>query len=449
MNVVNMWEHWGVSWGKGRLARPNSQSSPYYILTQLIYGLYVFYGQKPVVLVDEYDAPITKHIGTQTDLAPVVSELQELYRVLKDSGGRLYGVIMTGITRFARDSLFSALNNIVDISDWALFADICGFTEEEVLSHFTPYGEQIQKLEPALQDQDIQAQWRSFYNGYRFSPEPDAPRVYNPFTLLDCIQTLTVSRIHRLEAAAGKWPIGWSRSGSPAFLARLAMNSGYPLPSADRTHQLYEGPILDVQKPPYANLMLETGYYTWLGDGEEEPLHLGYPNREVAQTFARDVLSVWHSQPEWLPEWMDGMREALMAGQVEKFMTVLTQLCYGFPYEDLSHEASCRAVMHLICQCISDRVQSEKHNWGGRSDHELQVGQTVYVMEVKYNQSVSTAWDQLERRGYGQEHGGGALTVVGIALAFHRNQEIPPRIDHLSKTLFRPEIKNGDYIIQN
>ena len=440
MELIALWRQRGVQWGETIREQLNTTSSPPTLLSILIDALQKFYGQRPVVLVDEYDAPITKHIGTKMDPAPVLSELQEFYRVLKDDPQRLYCVIMTGITRFARDSLFSALNNMDDLSDQTEFAALYGFTEEEVALHFTPYMDRIRELVPAARERDIQREWRDFYNGYRFSSDPSAPRVYNPFTLLDCIHKVTRFSAHQREAAAGRWPIGWSGTGSPAFLARLAQDEGFPLPRGEQRRLLYAGPVLDVGKPPYANLMLETGYYTWRGGSDSEPAWLDFPNREVTVTYARDVLAVWHSQPTLNQERLSRMQEALVAGSVPRFVEILTDFCFGFAYENLGHEASCRAVMQLLCLLLSDQSHAEKHNWGGRADHVIQMDQTVYVLEVKFNRSAAEAWRQLVSRGYGREYGDGPAVVVGIALAFRRDQDGPPQIEYLTETLYEPPV---------
>ena len=88
---------------------------------------------------------------------------------------------MTGITRFARNHLFSAANNIIDISDEPAYGALCGFTEEEVDRHF--------------------------------APAPEAPRVYNPFTLTSGAGSVLRDVIQRRAAADGAWSSAWSRSG--------------------------------------------------------------------------------------------------------------------------------------------------------------------------------------------------------------------------------------------
>ena len=132
--------------------------------------------QPVVVLVVEYDAPITEHLGTDADPTPVVNELWRFCRVLKDDEGHLYGVFVTGIHRFARYHPFSAANNFIDISDDLTYGALCGFTEGEVDRYFAPYRDALADREPRLHDRDIQANWYLHYNGDRLSPLPKAPQ---------------------------------------------------------------------------------------------------------------------------------------------------------------------------------------------------------------------------------------------------------------------------------
>ena len=114
-HLVNLWARRGVPWDE-EWERPLPDDQPGDILAVLLETLDERYGAAPVVLVDEYDAPVTHYLGKEIDPAPALDALRELYRVLKDDAGVLYGVLVTGITRLARQHLFSAANNFMDIS---------------------------------------------------------------------------------------------------------------------------------------------------------------------------------------------------------------------------------------------------------------------------------------------------------------------------------------------
>ena len=107
----------------------------------------------------------------------------------------LAGVLITGITRLAKPHLFSAANNFTDISEYPGLSTLCGFTEVEVEGSLRPHREALRALEPGFDEARMLDDWREMYHdGYRFSPLPSAPRVYNPFTLTADLGKLLTER---------------------------------------------------------------------------------------------------------------------------------------------------------------------------------------------------------------------------------------------------------------
>ena len=229
MHQVDLWERRGVPWD-GDWKRPLRDDPPGDILMVLLDTLGEFYGADPVVLVDEYDAPVTHYLGRNLDLAPALDALRELYRVLKDDAGLLYGVLVTGITRLAKPHLFSAANNFTDISDDPAMSALCGFTEDEVEVYLWDYRQALRELKTGFDEASVLDAWRDMYNGYRFALNADAERIYNPYTLIHGLdRTLRVPAVRAL-AAEGLWPSAWSETAHPALAVRLAADTHQPLP---------------------------------------------------------------------------------------------------------------------------------------------------------------------------------------------------------------------------
>ena len=437
---VNLWGRRGVPWGTPDWVPPAPDDSPSDMLSDLMEALDQRFGQKPVVLVDEYDAPITKHIGTDRDSQPTVEELQDFYRVLKDDQGLLYGVFVTGITRFARAHLFSALNNMTDISDLPAYGALCGFTEAEVEHHLGPYMDILENLEPRFRDRDIRREWRDFYNGYRFSPQPRALRVYNPFTLLRGLNLVMLDEGCREQAAEGRWPSAWSESGHPGLLARLAADTRHPLPDAVRRSDGGRPPNpapgrVNLTRPDYARLMLETGYYTWYGGADGQPATLNFPNREVAEAWVYDILDLWEHAPERDGHVVHALRACLEQGDVSGFRARLEDFVFGISHVNLQGEASFRTLLQALFMQMELPTQSEKSTLGGRADHEVRAGNRLYVFEVKYNRPVNEARNQIRDRQYGREHLGSGLDVIAVSLSFRRDLQTGPRLECRTENL--------------
>ncbi len=399
---------------------------PEVMLTNLIDSLTETYDRQPVVLVDEYDTPITDYLGTaNADPTPAVDALREFFRVLKDDEGLLYGVFVTGITRFARHHLFSAANNFVDISDEPRFGALCGFTEEETDWYLAPYREALADMESRLEPRVIQVAWRNLYNGYRFSPLPSAPRVYNPFTLTNGVSRVLAEPDRRRQAADGIWPSAWSESGHPGLIARLAADTRQPLPEGGAVDTSAVG-LWPLTRPDYATLMLETGYYTWHGGRDDRKAHRDFPNLEVAESWTRDILGLGVHAPSLHETLIPELRACLANGDVDGFARRLENFVFQFAHENLQNEASCRALLQTLFVLMGVYTQSEKSNLGGRADHVVQIDNRVYVFEVKYNRSANAALDQIRDRQYGREYLGAGRTVAAVGLAFHRDPKTGP-----------------------
>ncbi len=179
-------------------------------------------------------------------------------------------------------------------------------------------------------------------------------------------------------------------------------------------------------RPDYATLMLETGYYTWHGGRDAGKAHLDFPNREVAASWTRDILGLAAHAPALNETLIPDLRACLETGDVDGFGRRLEHFVFGIAHENLQQEAGYRALLQALFLLMAVPTQSEKSNWGGRADHEVQIGHRVYVFEVKYNRSEDEALRQIRDRQYGRQHLGTGRTVTAVGLAFRRDLQTGP-----------------------
>ncbi|WP_234247273.1 AAA family ATPase, partial [Billgrantia desiderata] len=104
----------------------------------LIRGTHEKYGQRVVVLVDEYDKPILDNLLEPERARELREGLKNLYSVLKDADPHLAFVLLTGVSKFSKVSLFSGLNNLNDVTLDAPYATICGYTDDDIDTVFAP-----------------------------------------------------------------------------------------------------------------------------------------------------------------------------------------------------------------------------------------------------------------------------------------------------------------------
>ena len=150
----------------------------------LVIKLHEKTGRKVVLLIDEYDKPILNNLKK-----PVLGEIKEamsaFYGMVKSLDEYLKFVFITGVSKFAKVSIFSGMNSLTDLTLHKRYATLCGITEQELEQYFD---EPITMLaqEEQMDKQQLLAKIKYWYNGYQFHPRSIG--VYNPFSLLSLFE---------------------------------------------------------------------------------------------------------------------------------------------------------------------------------------------------------------------------------------------------------------------
>ncbi|MDE6009957.1 MAG: AAA family ATPase [Muribaculaceae bacterium] len=230
-------------------------------------------GRQVAILVDEFDKPL---LGLEDN--PEVFESNQ--RMLKSFLGNLKSMdryirfaFITGVARFSKVSIFSDINQLKDISLDDEFADICGWTEEELTGTFRAGIEQLALKRKESYSEPIHM-LRNYYDGYRFTAH--GSRLYNPFSVLKALDALSIEPY-------------WFESATPYFLYRLIVNNS--IDPADIHERMYtKRDLMRIRlgsRDPVL-LMFQTGHLTI--DSYDEDLDsytLRFPNKEVALTFLK------------------------------------------------------------------------------------------------------------------------------------------------------------------
>ncbi|MBD5421287.1 MAG: AAA family ATPase [Bacteroides sp.] len=254
-------------------------TTPSQRFSHLIEAAYRQTGREVVILIDEYDKPLLD-IEHNKDL------YEKNQRILKSFFGNLKSMdryirfaFITGVARFSRVSIFSDLNNLDDISMDKAYADICGWSEEELLRYFRPGIEDLAEERDEDFGETLTA-LRDYYDGYLFSLK--GSRLYNPYSVLKALKKQEIDPY-------------WFDSGTPTFLARRIRNRGmYPPDLNGQTctrDELIAVGLYDRNPIP---LMFQTGYLTIAGYDRDTGLYeLQFPNREVEKGFYQQLLKVY------------------------------------------------------------------------------------------------------------------------------------------------------------
>ncbi|MBQ7586376.1 MAG: AAA family ATPase, partial [Desulfovibrionaceae bacterium] len=139
-----------------------------------------------VLLIDEYDAPLNHHIQSQNELCDIVKVLNNFYATVKQYTDKFRLIFITGVTRVSHVSIFSAFNNLKDLSFHPDYNTLLGFTKNELVEYFDPYIENAANV-LNLSKKEIYEKIESYYDGFQFSPEANET-LYNPWSILSFLQ---------------------------------------------------------------------------------------------------------------------------------------------------------------------------------------------------------------------------------------------------------------------
>ena len=209
-------EHWESLYG----TRP-SEVSFSLRFAGIIQRAYEQTGQRVVILVDEYDKPMLQAIGNEELQKYFRNTLKPFYGVLKSKDGCIKLGFLTGVTKFGKISIFSDLNNLIDISMDEQYVELCGITEKEIHDNME---EDLYILadKQKMTYEEVCTELKECYDGYHFVE--DSIGIYNPFSLLNTFYKM-------------KFGSYWFETGTPTYLVEL-LKKDYRLMSEDEAARL-------------------------------------------------------------------------------------------------------------------------------------------------------------------------------------------------------------------
>ncbi len=371
----------------------------------LVKNLHTRTGQKVVVLVDEYDKPILDHL-TRPEIAREMRDtLRSLYSVFKEADAHIQFVFITGVSKFSKVSLFSGLNNLNDITFDPAFSGICGYTDHDVDTVFSP------EL-PGLDRQLI----RDWYNGYNWR----GVKVYNPFDVLLLFQKREFRPF-------------WFETGTPTFLVDLLAKRQWFTPDLSRL--LSSEAVLsnfDVEHIAIEALLWQTGYLTFHKVEQKRSGNwfytLGYPNREVESAINAALLPAYGSTTSQALMSRSLLEDALYDEDMPALYESIKALFASIPYEwyrknTLAHfEGYYASVFYSQLAALGLNVQPEDITHKGRIDLSLKLEQTVYLFEFKVveNKATGEALKQLIDRGYADKYRAPGISIVLVGIEFSK-----------------------------
>mgnify|MGYP004455864331 FL=1 len=373
-------------------------------------------GENVVVILDEYDAAIMRLMYEPERLADMRSMLREFYQVLKDEGAYLRFVFITGVTKFSQLSIFSELNNLNQISLDNRYSGICGITQEELDTVLRPCIEDYaQNLHISVDD--AYALLKKNYDGYHFSPK--GQDVYAPFSLLRALDKNDTNHY-------------WFESGtSTALLEHLKR---YPITRAldydgvEVCENEFSIPCESADTP--MPLLYQSGYLTIASYDPLLKLYvLKIPNNEVRKGLIDCLMPIILKRTVADNNGLvTAMAKAIFSRDLGKALTALRSYIAKIPYDIItkeewecneSRDAFYKLLIYMAFSMLNSIVDTEVKSVLGRADVVIQTNADIFVLELKVDDTVENALQQINSKGYTipYEADGRKLTKCGICIS--------------------------------
>ncbi len=396
-----------------------------------------------VVLIDEYDMAITENLGHTETLPGIVDVMRGFYGVLKELGGCIRHTFVTGITRFSRTGLFSGANHLKDLSFFPEVNALLGFTQAEMRGNpdmDTLVGLCAGHLQCSADE--LYGAMARRYNGYRFARGGEP--VCNPYSVAGCLFHLGTPDSAALWSL-DRLPDFWAESGTPSVLLHILRANPQKVPLEDAADSLanIEETHFDVEDPPLAGLLYQSGYLTRkpapkvLTDTDEEILD--FPNREVRNAFENSLRAwyktqtrAWFARHEPDPQaFLARLRKSLVRGDEKAFRNCLAAYLSSLPYvlhrlpsavAALAHyEVYYQSLLYMLFIAMGAKPQAEMPTVTGRLDLVMEIADRIIVLELKIRQNATQALKQAFVQDYATPFQTWGLPVVLYGLQFDKN----------------------------
>ncbi|MDR1649546.1 MAG: ATP-binding protein [Synergistaceae bacterium] len=388
------------------------------------------HGAPAAVLVDEYDKPVLDFVAQPEKAGEVRSIFRNFYTQIKAEDASTYFVFVTGISKFSKMGIFSAMNNLEDISMDSDRSTMLGYTEEELLFYFKEHID-VMGMERDYGADGLVAQIRDYYDGFSFDGKH---RVYNPFSTLNFFKKREFRNY-------------WFDSATPSFLVQYVKRHDLEVESF-RGREVAEDftSVAEIENASPESFLFQSGYLTARGRRGGNFV-LDYPNMEVLSSVAKLFLDGKFGLAGAGAS-ANNLERALAEGRADELIKIYNSLLASLPYDIYEREerqyaeewsikdrTPCRAesfyhaLLFALLWSSRIRTNAENHSYWGRSDIEAEKNGYRYVIEMKVAdgpkaaaKAAGDAIRQIREKKYADKYAGTGKSVTLIGLAADRTE---------------------------
>lgn len=345
-------------------------------------------GRKVVVILDEYDAQMLNTIDNDELQAKVRERMNDLFSPLKDLDPKLRFVFITGITKFSQMSIFSALNNLKDISLDAEYEGLCGITKDEMTTVLKEDLEAFAIKNGITYEQTVE-KFKERYDGYHFSPQKQD--IFNPYSVFSALDSKQLRNF-------------WFDTGTPSSLIKLINKFDFDMPEMNNVKcraERFNKPVEKVSD--LVPFLYQSGYLSIKNYNKNRNQYtLGFPNTEVRMAFADSLMSYAYQRDEKTDSYMmDAYENLKQYGDIAGFMKFLNLFYRKFPFSlNNKNEKHYHAILYTMLASYGADVVANPESAKGKADLLLRFDDVNYIFELKLDGKTRYAPEQIYDMDY-------------------------------------------------
>ncbi len=358
-----------------------------------------------VLLIDEYDKPIIDYLGKNFEQAEANRIiLKTFYSVIKDCDPYIEFMMITGVSKFSKVSIFSELNNLTDITFHRRYLKLTGITQKELEGNFK---ENIAELaeENNMTEEALKVEIKRWYDGYSWNGKTF---LYNPYSLLCYFDY-------------GEFRNYWFETGTPTFLLEIMKEQ-----TMIKVNQLETDSSIfstyDIKELEAIPILFQTGYLTAKKRTDNTTYILDYPNLEVRDSMMRSLIgNLRHNQKAFSRPMVKKIQAALENKQLEHLIRLIKSIFKNIPNQlfRAKKEFYYHSLVYLVFFYLGDFMDSEMNTVDGRLDAVAKTPNYIYILEFKLDKNGQIALDQIKTKGYAEKYYGDDREKILIGINFN------------------------------
>ena len=366
-----------------------------------------------VILVDEYDNPLINSVDIDTDKGIYRS----FFSVLKSADEYIRFAFLTGVTKYAKTSIFSGANQPEDISLDENFSGMCGISHQELLDYFSTDIQDFADKENVSFDEML-AELKKWYDCYLFHERGE--KVFNPVSLFNALKKKDIQNY-------------WYSTGTPTVLMRRIKSSYFDIKTLKSDVEFPKDELKDYKDDDlYADLiplLYYSGYLTIKSFIKAERLYiLGFPNLEVQESFFNSLAREFYgptSSPTGFSyaRFLADFRKRDTESVIERLKALFCSLPYANDKNAKLIERDFQNVIYLVFSILGEYIISEPHFSKGRADSILINNDYVYIFEFKIDQDAQTALQQINVKNYAGRFKMDGKRIIKVGVSFSSSEK--------------------------